>query len=106
MRDGRVRRSHLGLAGQTAPLPRRAGRAHGLDRATAVGVMSVEPRSPADRAGLRSGDLVVSLGDLPIAGVDDLQRALTAERVGQKLPLGVLRGDLRVVLDVVPEESR
>src|SRR5438067_226752 len=105
IRDGRVRRSYVGIAGQTVPLLTRMVRYFGLTIETAVFVVSVERGSPAERAGLRAGDMIVSFGELPVSGIDDLVRLLTEDRVGASVPVGVLRGSERLTLDVTPSES-
>jgi len=103
IRHGRVRRSYVGVVGQLAPIPRRLALRHDLqDRG--VLVVDLASDGPADRAGVRKGDLIVRLGEKPILGVDDLVRALTAETVGEPMTLAVLReGDLRT-LEVTPIE--
>jgi len=106
IRDGRVRRSHVGIAGQTVPLLRRVVRYFSLTTETAVFVVSVERGSPAERAGLREGDLIVAFGELPVRGIDDLLRLLTEDRVGIGVPLVVIRGSDRLTLTVTPAESR
>jgi S1-C subfamily serine protease len=87
-----VRRSWIGIAGQTVRLPRRVVRFHGLAGEGGVRVMSVEQDSPAAKAGLARGDVIVRIADQPIDGIDDLQRWLTAERIGAPAELGLLRG--------------
>jgi S1-C subfamily serine protease len=103
VRHGRVRRSYVGVVGQTAPIPRRVALRHGLaDRG--VLVMDLAQGGPAARAGVRQGDLLVRLGGKPVLGNDDLVRALNAETVGRRIELTVLReGKLRV-LSVTPAE--
>jgi len=99
LRDGRVRRGYLGIAGQDVPLLRRVTRFHRLAQAGAVLVTSVEKDGPAATAGLRDGDLLVSFDELAIESLDDLHRALTDDRIGTRATLGILRGTSR--LDVV-----
>ena len=89
--EGRVRRSYLGVGGQTVPLHRRLVRFHGLPTESGVFVASVEPSSPAARAGLRDGDLIVAFGDKSIAGIDDLHRLLTEEQAGVAATLTIIR---------------
>jgi S1-C subfamily serine protease len=102
LRHGRVRRSYIGVAGQTVPLPRRTVRFHALTVESGARVMSVEPHSPAARAGLASGDVIVGLAGAPVTGVDALHRLLTADRVGETLALDVLRLTQRLALSIVP----
>jgi S1-C subfamily serine protease len=91
MRDGRVRRSRLGIAGQTIPLDRRIVR--GLERASANAVMISEiiPDGPAARAALENGDVLLEFGGEPVSGVDHLHRLLTAERANIDVAVRVLR---------------
>ncbi|HVT09902.1 MAG TPA: trypsin-like peptidase domain-containing protein [Polyangia bacterium] len=100
--EGRVRRAYLGVGGQTVPLHRRVVRFHNLETESAVFVASVEADSPAARAGLRDGDLIVSFAGQATAGIDDLHRLLTEERAGQTHPLVVMRGTERLTLSVEP----
>jgi len=106
IRDGRVRRSYVGMAGQTVPLLTRVIRYFGLSTETAVFAVSVERGSPAERAGLHEGDLVVGFDELPIRGIDDLLRLLTEDRVGVAVPLTVIRGSERLTLRITPAEAR
>ena len=105
IKDGRIRRAYLGLGGQTVPLPRNVVRFHRLAAGAGVRVISVEPGSPAETAGLREGDVLVSFAGEAIPGVDDLQRVLTETRIGVQVALGFLRGTERREAPVVPRES-
>jgi len=104
--EGRVRRAYLGVGGQTVPLHRRVVRFHNLPIESAVFVASVEADSPAARAGLREGDLIVGFAEQPTAGIDDLHRLLTEDRAGQVYPLAVMRGPERMTLSVQPTLRR
>ncbi len=104
LRDGRVRRGYLGIAGQDVPLLRRVTRFHRLGQASAVLVISLEPDGPALAAGLRDGDLIVSLDNEVVGGLDDLHRLLTESRIGTKARLGVLRGSGRHDIEVPVKE--
>ena len=104
LRDGRVRRGYLGIAGQNVPLLRRVTRFHRLGQASAVLVISVEPDGPALAAGLRDGDLIVSLDDEVVGGLDDMHRLLTESKIGTKVRLGVLRGVERREVEVPVKE--
>jgi S1-C subfamily serine protease len=106
LRDGRIRRSHIGVEAQTTPLHRRLVRFYDLPQESGVVVVSVEDGSPARRAGLREGDVIVALDGKPVAGVDDLHRLLTDARVGVSNVLTVLRYTEKLELRVVPEEAR
>jgi S1-C subfamily serine protease len=100
--EGRIRRSYLGVAGQNVPLHRRVVRFHGLARESCVLVTSVEPNSPAARAGLRDGDLIVAYGNHSVAGVDDLHRLLTEEQAGKGATITLLRDLKKQNLQVEP----
>ena len=105
LRFGKVRRGYIGVAGQNVELPRRIVRFHNLAGASGVRVSSVEPDSPAGRAGLREGDVIVGFAGQPVAGVDDLHKLLNAERVGNAEPLAALRRGERLDMKIVPVES-
>jgi S1-C subfamily serine protease len=106
LRDGRIRRSFIGVSAQTTPVHRRVVRFYDLPKETGVVVISVEENSPAKRAGLREGDVIVALEGHPVAGVDDLHRVLTDVRVGVSCSLTVLRWTDKLELKVVPEEAK
>lgn len=101
---GRVRRAHIGIAGQMLPLPRRAAVATGAG-SSAVRVGEVVPDSPAERSGLRVGDIIIRADELYVTGVDDLVRVLTAERIGRAMSLTVIRAGRLEQLAVVPVEK-
>lgn len=105
IREGRIRRSYLGLAGQTVPLLRRVARAHGLAQDSAMLVVSVEPGTPAAAAGLRDGDLIVAFEDTPVEGVDSLHRLLTDDRIGIASSITALRGREKMTLRIVPADT-
>jgi len=105
MRDGRVRRSRLGLSGQTVPLDTRLRRYHHLQQASGVLVLEAQGGGAAAAAGLIAGDVIIRFGDEPIATVDDLHRALTEERAGVAIEMHVLRRGQLVVLDMVAAEE-
>ena len=105
LRDGRIRRSYIGVSAQTAPIHRRLVRYYDLPKETGVIVLAAEPNSPAQRAGLREGDVIVALEGQAVAGVDDLHRVLSDVRAGARAELTVLRGTERLRLGIVPEEA-
>jgi S1-C subfamily serine protease len=105
MRDGRVRRSRLGVAAQTVPITTRVRRFHGLQQATGAMISETAPDGAARQAGLQAGDVVVSLDGAPVTGVDDLHRALTQERAGISVPLRILRRAELLTVPVTPSET-
>jgi S1-C subfamily serine protease len=106
LQHGRVRRASLGVAGQTAALPRRLARAAGIAAGSGVRVSEVLPGGPAERAGVRAGDVLLALDAVPLLGVDDLVRALTEGRIGREATLRLLRGGEVQSLAVRPAERR
>ena len=106
LRDGRVRRGYLGIAGQDVPLLRRVTRFHRLDQASAVLVISIEPDGPALAAGLRDGDLIVSVDGQRVERLDDLHQLLTEARIGKTVRIGVLRGVDHREFDLPVRERR
>jgi len=105
MREGRVRRSVIGVAGQTVPITRRLSRHHGLLTESGVFVTALTEKSPARDGGVRDGDIVVGFAGQPVSGIDDLHRLLTHERVGENVPVRVLRGGRILDLGVTPREA-
>ncbi len=106
IRDGRVRRSTLGLVGQSVRLPRRLVRERGLSSDSGILVVGLAPRGPAHEAGVREGDVIVGYAGRPVAGVDDLLRSLDEESAGVETSLEVLRRGEAATLAVVPQESQ
>jgi S1-C subfamily serine protease len=106
IRHGRVRRAFIGIAAQQTAIPQRRRRAFGLAQDSAVMVSSVEPDSPAGRAGLKSGDIIVALDGATIAGADDLVRALTGDKIARNVALDVLRGTERLTVAMAPQERK
>src|ERR1051325_11138570 len=102
IRDGRIRRSHIGVMSQIVPLARKVVRFHGLEHETAVGVMDMESDSPAAKSGLQPGDMIVGFDGKSVGSIDDLHRMLTEERVGVETEMTVLRGVEKVILRVTP----
>jgi S1-C subfamily serine protease len=103
--DGRIRRSYVGVGGQNVPVPRQPGAGPHLTASSGVLVLSVEAGSPAGHAGLVPGDIIIAFAELPVTGVDDLHRLLTAERIGVPGVMTILRRDERRQLTVVPKEA-
>jgi S1-C subfamily serine protease len=106
LRDGRIRRSYIGVSAQTVPVHRRVVRFYDLVKESGALVLSVEENSPAKRAGLRDGDVIVALEGHPVAGVDDLHRVLADIRAGASCSLTVLRHTEKLELKIVPEEAK
>src|SRR5512136_1141760 len=106
MQHGRVKRSVIGVGGQDAPLRRQLVRYHNLPLESGILVVSIEPQSPAQRAGLIEGDVIIGYGDQSIGGIDMLHRLLTHEQVGRRTPLTILRRNDKLTLTIVPEESK
>ncbi|PYV44332.1 MAG: serine protease [Acidobacteria bacterium] len=106
IKDGRVKRSVIGVGGQSVPLPRRLVHHHKLSRENGILVLSLEPQGPGHRAGLSEGDVIIGFDEQPISGIDDLHKLLTEEKSGVKVPLTILRGAEKVTLPIVPEENK
>ena len=105
IKDGRIRRSYIGVGGQNVTLPRRLVRLQQLPVTSGVLVVNVEPHSPAQRAGILEGDVIVAYGSQPIASIDALHRLLTDEQVQAHASLTVLRHGEKRVLAIEPGES-
>jgi S1-C subfamily serine protease len=106
MRYGMVKRSYLGLLGQNTDLHRRLVRFHGLPVESGFLVTQIEPAGPAEKAGLREGDVIVGYADLPVKGIDDLHMLLTEEQIGQSVALSVIRRNEKIEVTVTPEEKK
>jgi S1-C subfamily serine protease len=102
---GRVRRGFLGIAGRQRPLERRLVRFHQLAKNHAVEVLTIEPHSPAELAGLRVHDLIVAINQVNVESVDDLHRFLAEWPIGQPVEMDVIRGNRRQVMVITPEEA-
>jgi S1-C subfamily serine protease len=106
IRHGYVRRAYIGVAGQTAPIPRRHAVVAGVDNEVGALLAQIEADGPAAQAGLLPGDVVIKLDGVEINGVDDLIRVLDRDRIGRTLAMDVLRlGRLRAI-DIHPVERK
>lgn len=106
IRDGRVRRSFLGVGGQNVTIPRPLARHLNLATASGVLVLSVEKDSPAQRAGLSEGDVIIGIDGEAIKGVDDLHTHLTDQKIGAQSALTIIRRSAKMTLPVFPAEIR
>jgi S1-C subfamily serine protease len=106
LREGKVTRGFLGISGQTVPLPIRVVRHFNLPQESGVHVMNVFPGSPAERAGLKEGDVIINFSQCPTNSIDDLHKLLTTNVVGMKLDMVVLRGwTERLEMSVIPAQT-
>ena len=106
LQQGRIQRAYIGVEAQTVPLHRRVVRFYDLRKQTGVMIVGVTSSSPAERAGLCEGDVILDFAGQPVAGVDDLHRLLTDTQVGVKNTIVVLRRTERLELAIVPQESQ
>ena len=106
IRDGRIRRSVIGVAGQQTPIPRLLSRTYGIAAASGVLVTTIEPKSPAAAAGIEEGDVILAFAGVPTTGVDDLHRLLTDERIGTRTDMTILRRGRLTNLAISPAESQ
>jgi S1-C subfamily serine protease len=106
IKDGKIRRSYIGVAGQNVPLHRRIVRFHHLPVTSGVLVISMEPGSPAQLAGLREGDVLVEFRERPVASIDALHKLLTGDLIGVESELVVVRGTEKVSVRLRPAESQ
>lgn len=104
--EGKVRRSYIGVAGQSIPIHRRIVRYHNLNSESGVFVISVEKNSPAEQAGLRDGDIILAYNGNNISSVDDLHKKLTEKEVGVASDLFILRGTEIIALKITPSEQK
>ena len=106
LKDGRIRRGYIGVAGQNVPLNRRIVKGHNLATDSGIFVVSVEPGSPALEAGIRDGDILVAFDGHPVPDIDSLHRILTENRVGAAAILIFVRGTEKLEARIVPVENR
>ena len=106
IKDGKIIRAYIGVAGQNVPLHRRIVRFHSLSRDSGVLIVSVETDSPAGKAGLREGDVIIEFDGHPVAAIDDLHKYLTEQQIGLRSPLTILRSSEKMTLTIIPEVSQ
>jgi S1-C subfamily serine protease len=106
IKDGKIRRSYIGVAGQNVPIHRRIARFYGLPLETGVLVVSVEKNSPAERADLRQGDLIVAFNNQPIGTVHHLHKVLVGEQINVSASLTIIRHTEKLDVRILPVESR
>jgi S1-C subfamily serine protease len=106
IKEGKIRRSYIGLGGQNVTLLRRLVRFYHLPVESGILVVSLEENSPAQRAGLVEGDVIIGFNGQAISGIDDLHRVLTEERVEVRTALTIIRRSEKMALDIVPEEAK
>jgi S1-C subfamily serine protease len=104
IRDGRIRRSYIGLAGQNVPLRRQIARYYDLPNENGILVVSTDDDSPAKKAGLEPGDIIIAFAGERIEGIDELHRLLTEERVGEQQPIMIIRGNQKLEVGIIPLE--
>jgi S1-C subfamily serine protease len=104
IKEGRIRRGYIGVAGQTSPLHRRVARFYRLANESGAMVVSVEKGSPAEQSRIRPDDVIVAFNDEPIASVHDLHKKLVGDRIGTPCKLTVLRGTEQLTIYVTPAE--
>jgi S1-C subfamily serine protease len=105
IRDGRIRRSYVGVAGQNTPIARQIVRFYGLAESSGILVATIEPDSPAAKSLLREGDIIIALDGHAVSGIDQLHRLLTEERIGKDTALTVIRRTEKLEINVTPGES-
>jgi S1-C subfamily serine protease len=106
LQHGRVRRAALGVEGQVTVIPRHVARHAAVEQTTGIRIMRILSDSPAESAGLQSGDLIIALDNVPVLGIDDLLRVLDHERIGKSVAIVALRRGERLDRTVVPSERR
>jgi len=104
LKHGKVKRGSVGVIGQNVALPRRVVRFHGLSSENGILVVAVEPESPAQKSGVQDGDVIISYDSNTIAGIDDLHKLLSEDRIGKHAELRVLRRNNIVTMSISPEE--
>ena len=106
IKEGKVTRSYIGVAGQNVPLRRRLVKFYNLPASSGVMIISIEPQSPALKARLLNGDVIVGFDGQPVAGIDDLHKQLTGAKIGKNAVITIIRGIDKLDIEMIPEESK
>ncbi len=101
---GRVRRARIGIVAEQIPLPRRLADRGGVSQSSAVRIRELQTGSPADRGGLKAGDIILALDGMPVTGVDDMSRLLDHGVIGRQVTTTLLRGEAKLECVIAPEE--
>jgi S1-C subfamily serine protease len=105
IKDGKIRRSFIGVGGQNVPLHRRLVRHYQLPALSGVLVIALSPGGPALRSGLREGDVMIALNGQPLGSIDELHKLLTGNMIGVQSQLTIIRGTEKLNLSITPVES-
>jgi S1-C subfamily serine protease len=106
MKEGRVTRAFLGIAGQVLEISRAAVRAHSLQGSRGVMIAHVEQGGSAEHAGLLVGDVIVEMNGHRVESIDDLHRLLTNDMIGRETALTILRLEKKLFVNIVPKELK
>jgi len=106
LREGRIRRGYIGIAGQNVSVPRQVVRYYNLAAENGILIISMDEKSPAAIAGLREGDIIIEYGGATVSGIDELHKILTDEAVGQRQKVTVLRGTRKAEYEIIPLEKK
>ena len=104
IKDGKIRRSYIGIAGQNVPIHRRITRFYNLPDENGILITSLEKNSPAQKAGLSEGDIIIGFDDQTVSGIDDLHKLLTDMQVGKESNIKILRRTEIIQLEIIPSE--
>jgi S1-C subfamily serine protease len=105
IRDGKIRRSYIGVAGQNVPIHRRIVRFYNLPVESGVLIVSIEKNSPAAQAGLGEGDVIIAFNEKPVGSIHELHKMLMAEQIGLQSQIEIIRHTEKLTLAITPAES-
>src|SRR5205809_7514315 len=105
IKEGKIRRSYIGVAGQNVPIHRRVVRFYNLPLEAGVLVVSVEKNSPAEKTGLCEGDVIVAFSAKPIGSIHELHKMLMGEQIGVQSEITIVRHTEKLALAITPAES-